>query len=207
MKDYFTEGSSGMCLCVCVCVCVCVWEELGASRIRVFLKQTQRHHTSGEKLSSESILKFSQSIEYRLRENHDASMDRFFLPLLVDIPSLLLVRPIFSSTSHLMFSIAMHRDNISLNAAHISCYDQMWCLHMQHSWHPTETSDLVLYVHILSTSMLKKTLLLEEFRNGEDGGSPPFSTNASDCAVGNLHISSQTWLVKWLNSWFKLYCN
>ncbi len=43
---------------------------------------------------------------------------------------------------------------ICLNAAHISCNDQ-WCPHMQHSWHPTETSDLVLYDHILSTSILK----------------------------------------------------
>ncbi len=37
LKDYFTEGSSGVCVC----------EELEASRIRVFLKQTQRHRTSG----------------------------------------------------------------------------------------------------------------------------------------------------------------
>ncbi len=52
----------------------------------------------------------------------------------------------FSSTSHQMFSIAMHRGKkISLNAAHIPCIDQLWCPHMQHSWHPTETSDLVVY--------------------------------------------------------------
>ncbi len=37
MKDYFTEDSSGVCVC----------EELEASRIQVFLKQTQRHGTSG----------------------------------------------------------------------------------------------------------------------------------------------------------------
>ncbi len=72
MRDYFTEGSSGVCVCVCVCVCA----ELEASSIRVFLKQTQRHHTSGYKLSSESI-------QNRWRENRDASMDRFLLPPLV----------------------------------------------------------------------------------------------------------------------------
>ncbi len=26
-------------------------------------------------------------------------------------------------------------ENISLNAAHIPCNDQLWCPHMQHSWH------------------------------------------------------------------------
>ncbi len=51
-------------------------------------------------------------------------------------------------------------EKISLNAAHIPCNDQLWCPHMQRSWHPTETSDRVVYDHILSTSMLKKTILL-----------------------------------------------
>ncbi len=37
------------------------------------------------------------------------------------------------------------REKISLNAAPIPCNDQLWCPHMQHSWHPTETSDLVVY--------------------------------------------------------------
>ncbi len=65
----------------------------------------------------------------------------------------------FSSTSHLnVFHCHALGKNISLNAAHIPCKDQLWCPHMQHSWHPTETSDLVHYDHILSTSMLKKLL-------------------------------------------------
>ncbi len=42
-------------------------EELEASRIRVFLKQTQRQRTSGSKLSSESV-------QNRWRENRDASI-------------------------------------------------------------------------------------------------------------------------------------
>lgn len=85
--------------------------------------------------------------------------------------SLLLVRPKirFSSTSHLMFSIVMHQEKISLNAAPIPCNDQLWCPHMQHSWHPKETSDLVVYDHILSTSMLKETSSTG-FKNGEYGG-------------------------------------
>ncbi len=56
----------------------------------------------------------------------------------------------------MLFSIVMHRENISLNAAPIPCNDQLWRPHMQLSWHPTETSDLVVYDHIISTSILKK---------------------------------------------------
>ncbi len=58
------------------------------------------------------------------------------------------------------FPLPCTGEKISLNAAPIPCNDQLWCPHMQHSWHPTETSDLVLHSQ----------------------------KNCSDCAVGNLHI-------------------
>ncbi len=66
----------------------------------------------------------------------------------------------FSSTSHLMFSIAMHRGEKSPWMLHpspviISC-DVLTCsIHVIQQ----RTSDLVVYDHILSTSMLKKLLL------------------------------------------------
>ncbi len=53
-------------------------------------------------------------------------------------------------------------ETISLNAAHIPNNDPLWCPHMQHSWHPTVTSDLVVYEHILSIFMLKKTIFRNE---------------------------------------------
>ncbi len=82
----------------------------------------------------------------------------FFL----DIPSLLLVRPkIFINITSDVFHCHAPGGKISLNAAPIPCNYQLWCPHMQHSCYPTETSDLVVYDHILSTSMLKKTLLLD----------------------------------------------
>ncbi len=61
----------------------------------------------------------------------------------------------FSSTSHLMFSIAMHRGKISLNAAHIRC-DVPTC-----SIHGFQQRHLILWSMIISTSMLKKTILLD----------------------------------------------
>ncbi len=54
------------------------------------------------------------------------------------------------------FPLPCTREKISLNAAPIPCNDQPWCPHMQHSWHSTEVFDLVVYDHILSTSILKK---------------------------------------------------
>ncbi len=78
------------------------------------------------------------------------------------------------------FPLPCTGENISLNDTHIPCIDQPWCPHIHQSWHPTETSDLVILT-------------------------PPFSKNGSDCAVGNLHIYAPE--LDWLNSWFKLYCN
>ncbi len=66
-KVIFTEGSSG----------VCVWG-IGSKQNTMYIKQTQHHRTSGWKLISESILKFSKSIQNCWRENRSASMDRFF---------------------------------------------------------------------------------------------------------------------------------
>ncbi len=84
--------------------------------------------------------------------------------LLVDILSLLLSGQRFSSTTHLIFSIAMQREKKSLNAARPHPSPAMINNpHMQHSYHPTETSDLVAYDHILSTSSIG-------FRNEDYGG-------------------------------------
>ncbi len=63
---------------------------------------------------------------------------------------------------------------ISLNAMSIPCNDQLWCPHMQHSWH------LILWSMIIYFP-------------------PPFSKNGSDCAVGNLHIYAPK--LDWLNGW------
>ncbi len=98
----------------------------------------------------------------------------------------------YSSTSHVMVSIAMHRGKSLLEYCTHPCNDQLWFPHMQHSWHPTEISDLVVYDHILSTSMLNKNSSIG-FRNGEYGRRNSLlsfhdnlSKNGSDCAVGNL---------------------
>ncbi len=89
---------------------------------------------------------------------------------------LLLVRPkIFINITSDVLHCHPPGKKISLNTTPIPCNDQLWCPHMQHSWHPTETSDLVVYDHIISTSMLKKNSSIG-FRNGEYGGrnSTPF---------------------------------
>ncbi len=84
---------------------------------------------------------------------------------LVDILSLLLVRPkIFINITSGVFHC--HAPG---KKSPVPCNDQLWCPHMQLSWHPTETSDLVVYDHLLSTSMLKKTSSIG-FRNWEYGG-------------------------------------
>ncbi len=73
----------------------------------------------------------------------------------------------FSSTSHLMFSIAVHRGKISLNTPHIPCNDQLWCPHMQHS--------CIQHRHLILCFMIIYF-------------PPPFSKHGSECAVSNLHI-------------------
>ncbi len=73
----------------------------------------------------------------------------------------------FSSTSHLMFSIAMHRGKISLNA-HISSA-MISCDVLTSSIHGIQQRHLILWSMIIFFP-------------------PPFSLNGSDCAVGNLHI-------------------
>ncbi len=65
---------------------------------------------------------------------------------------------------------------------------------MQHSWIPTETSDLVVYDHIHLHAEKNYSI---GFKNGEYGASPPFSKNGSDGAVDNLHIYAPK--LDWLN--------
>ncbi len=60
IKDYFTEGSSG----------VCVWG-IGSKQNTGVSKANSASSHIWLKLSSESILKFSESIQHRWRENHD----------------------------------------------------------------------------------------------------------------------------------------
>ncbi len=76
MKDYFTEGSSG------VCVCVWVWGIRNKQNTGVSKANSASSHI-WVNLSLESILIFSEWIQNRWRENHDASMDRFFSPTLI----------------------------------------------------------------------------------------------------------------------------
>ncbi len=75
MKDYFTEGSSG----------VCVWGIGSKQNTGVSKANSASSHIWLKTISSESILKFSETIQNRWRENCDASMDRFFLPPLLSI--------------------------------------------------------------------------------------------------------------------------
>ncbi len=108
------------------------------------------------------------------------SMKKTFL---VDILSLLLVRPkIFLNITSDVFRCHAPGKNLLECGTH----PLLWCPHMQHSWHPTETSDLVVYDHILSSSILKKWKWL--------------------CCGRSTYICSQTWLVT-VNGWFKLYCD
>ncbi len=58
------------------------------------------------------------------------------------------------------FPLPCTGEKISLNAAHIPCNDQLWCPHMQHSWHPTETSDLVIYDHTFHLHSQKMVVIV-----------------------------------------------
>ncbi len=66
----------------------------------------------------------------------------------------------FPSTSHLMFSIAMRQGKKFLEC---HTHPLQWSAGMSsHAafMHPTETSDLVVYDHILSTSILKEMVVI-----------------------------------------------
>ncbi len=66
----------------------------------------------------------------------------------------------FPSTSHLMFSIAMRQGK---NVLECHTHPLQWSAGMSsHAafMHPTETSDLVVYDHILSTSILKEMVVI-----------------------------------------------
>ncbi len=75
---------------------------------------------------------------------------------LVDILSLLLVRSkIFINITSDVFHCHAPGKNLLECCTHL-----LWCPHMQHSWIPTETSDLVVYDHI-HLHAEKKTILLD----------------------------------------------
>ncbi len=48
----------------------------------------------------------------------------------------------------------MHQGKNLIECCTIPCNDQLWCPHMQHSWHPTETFDLVVYdLHVYAPKL------------------------------------------------------
>ncbi len=86
----------------------------------------------------------------------------------------------FSSTSHLMFSIAMHRGKNLLE-----CRTALqWSAAMSsHAAFMASSRHLILWSMIIYFP-------------------PPCWKNGSDCAVGNPHIYAPK--LDWLNGWFKL---
>ncbi len=109
---------------------------------------------------------------------------------LVDILSLWLVMANDFHQHHIWcFPLPCTGGKIFLNAAPIPCNDQLGCPHMQHSWHPTEISDLVVYDHIFSTSILKEMVVIVLW------------------AIYIYMLHNLIGYSKLLNGWFKLYCN
>ncbi len=107
--------------------------------------------------------------------------------LLVDILSLLLVRPkIFINITSDVF-IVMHRGKSA------------WMPHIS----PAMISDvLTCSIRGIQQRRLILCSMIIYFP-------PPFSNNGSDCAVGNIHIYAPKldWYSKRLHGWLKLYCN